>query len=207
MDAYRTILGRRSIRNFQARRINIKLLRRMVNSARLAPSAANLQPLEYLIVTAKSLCEEVFEHLKWAGYISPDGSPKPGCEPIAYIIILISKSKVSQSVVKRDEAAIRYSFKPDLRDVGAAAENIMLFAQSKGIGSCWLGAINKIGIKKVFSIPKRMEIDSVIALGYPKMVSTVAKFTGSVKYYLDKSGTLHVPKRPLKDIIHINSLC
>jgi len=206
MDTYRAILGRRSIRNFRTRRINIKLLRRMVNSARVAPSAANMQPLEYLVVTAKSLCEEVFEHLKWAGYIFPKGNPMPGCEPVAYIIILISKSKVSHSVLKRDEAAIRYSFKPDLRDVGAAAENIMLFAQSKGIGSCWLGAVNKIGIKKAFSVPRRLEIDSVIALGYPKMVSTVAKFTGSVKYYLDKRGALHVPKRPLKDIIYINSL-
>ncbi len=206
MDTYRTILNRRSIRNFQSRKVNIKLLRRMVNSARMAPSAANIQPLEYLVVTAKNLCTEVFEHLKWAGYIFPDGNPMPGCEPVAYIIILISKSKVSQSVLKRDESAIRYSFKPDLRDVGAAAENIMLFAQSKGIGSCWLGAINKAGVKKAFSIPKRLEIDSVIALGYPKMASKAAKFTGSVKYYLDKKGTLHVPKRPLKDIIHINSL-
>lgn len=206
MDTYRAILSRRSIRSFQARRINIKLLRRMLNCARLAPSAANMQPLEYLVISTKSLCDEVFKHLKWAGYISPDGTPKPGCEPVAYIIILISKNKVSHSVLKRDEAAIRFSFKPDLRDVGAAAENIMLFAQSKGIGSCWLGTINKIGIKKAFSIPKRLEIDSVIALGYPKMVSKTAKFTGSVKYYLDKKGALHVPKRPLKDIIYINSL-
>jgi len=178
----------------------------MVNCARLAPSAANMQPLEYLIITEKALCSEVFKHLKWAGYIFPQGTPEPGCEPVAYIIILISKNKVSHSVVKRDEDAIRYSFSPDLRDVGAAAENIMLFAQSNSIASCWLGAINKAGVKKAFSIPKHLGIDSVIALGYPKMVAKAAKFTNSVKYYLDKKGVLHVPKRPLKNIVHINSL-
>ncbi len=206
MNTYKAILNRRSIRSFQARKINIKLLRRMVNCARLAPSAANMQPLEYLIITEKALCSEVFKHLKWAGYIFPQGTPEPGCEPVAYIIILISKNKVSHSVVKRDEDAIRYSFSPDLRDVGAAAENIMLFAQSNSIASCWLGAINKAGVKKAFSIPKHLGIDSVIALGYPKMVAKAAKFTNSVKYYLDKKGVLHVPKRPLKNIVHINSL-
>lgn len=206
MDAYKAILNRRSIRNFQQRKIDIKLLKRMVNSARLAPSAANIQPLEYLIVTSKSLCTEVYGQLKWAGYINPYGNPKPGCEPVAYIIILISKKKVSHAVVKRDEKAIRFSFKPDLRDVGAAAENIMVFAQSKGIGSCWLGAIHRNGIRKGLAVPRHLEIDSVIALGYPKMKSKLAKFNGSVKYYLDKQGTLHVPKRPLKDIVHINTL-
>ena len=206
METYKAILARRSIRNFQARKIGIKLLKRMINSARLAPSAANIQPLEYLVITSKALCEEVFKHLKWAGYIFPRGNPNTGCEPAAYIIILISKKKVSHSLVRRDEGAIRFSFKPDLRDVGAAAENIMLFAQSKGIGSCWLGAIHKNGIRKALNIPKHLEIDSVIALGYPTMKSKLAKFNGSVKYYLDKKGTLHVPKRPLKDILHINTL-
>ncbi len=206
METYKTILNRRSIRNFQSRRIDIKLLKRMVNCARLAPSAANIQPLEYLVITSKTLCSEVFKHLKWAGYITPQGNPDPGCEPAAYIIILISKKKVSHSLVKRDEKGIRFSFTPDLRDVGAAAENIMLFAQSRKIATCWLGAINKHGIRKALAIPKHLEIDSVIAMGYPKMKSMPAKYKGSVKYYLDKKGILRVPKRPLKNIIHINKL-
>jgi len=206
MDVYRAILKRRSIRNFQSRRIATKLIRRMVNAARLAPSAANMQPLEFLVVTAKTLCDEVYKHLKWAGYIAPEGNPKPGNEPVAYIIILINKNKVSCPVVKRDEAAIRFSFKPDLRDVGAAAENIILFAQSKGIASCWLGAINKAGIKRIFSIPRHLEIDSVISLGYPKMISRPAKIKDSVKYYLDKRGTLHVPKRTVRDVMHLNKI-
>lgn len=202
METYRAILKRRSIRSFQQRRIAPKELERMVNAARLAPSAANLQPLEYLVVTAKSLCEEVFKHLKWAGYIAPEGNPRPGCEPTAYIIIIANKKKVSHSIMKRDEKALRYSFKLELRDVGAAAENIMLFAQSKGIASCWLGAINKPGIRKTLSIPSHLEIDSVVALGYPKMLSMPARCKGSVKYWLDKRGTLHVPKRALEEILH-----
>ena len=206
VDVYKAILKRRSIRNFQQKKISFKELKRMVNAARLAPSAANLQPLEFLIVTAKSLCEQVFEHLKWAGYITPEGCPKPDCHPVAYLIILVNRNKVSSPVMKRDEKAIRYSFRVDHRDIGAAAENIILFATSKGIASCWLGAVNKSGIRKIFNLPKYLEPDSVIALGYPKMVSKISKHGGSVKYFLDKKGVLHVPKRPMKEVLHVNKI-
>jgi len=206
VELYRAILKRRSIRAFQQRRISAKALRHMVNAARLAPSAANLQPLEFLVVTAQTLSDQVFKQLKWAGYLAPKGTPKPGTEPVAYIIILVNKKKVSSAMLKRDEKAILFSFKVDRRDIGAAAENIMLFAQSRGIASCWLGAINKVGIRKIFGIPRHLEVDSVIALGYPKMVSKAAKFSGYVQYYLDSKGTLHVPKRPLNDVLHINKI-
>ena len=180
MDTYKAILKRRSIRSFKQRRIDTKMLRRMVNAARLAPSAANMQVLEFFVVTSKPMRAELFRHLKWAGYITPKGTPGPGCEPVAYIVILINTKKVSQSLVKRDEQAIRYSFNPDLRDIGAAAENIMLLAQSKAIASCWLGAINKVEIKKDLCLPKNLEPDSVIALGYPDMQSKIVKCADSV---------------------------
>ena len=206
MDTYRTILKRRSIRSFKQRKVSIKMLRRMVNAARLAPSAANLQVLEFFVVTSKPLCAKVFKHLKWAGYIAPKGNPKPGCEPTAYVIILINTKKVSRSLVKRDEQAIRYSFNADLRDIGAAAENIILTAESKNIATCWLGAINKQGIKKLLSLPRHVDVDSVIALGYPDSRSRPVKYKGSVMYFMDEKGVLNVPKRPLKKIMHINRL-
>lgn len=206
MDTYRTILKRRSIRSFKQRKVSIKMLRRMVNAARLAPSAANLQVLEFFVLTSKPLCDKIFKHLKWAGYIAPKADPRPGCRPTAYIIILVNTKKVSQSLVKRDEQAIRYSFNPDLRDVGAAAQNIILTAESKNIASCWLGAINKQGIKKLLSLPRHLDVDSVIALGYPDSRSRPVKCKGSVMYFIDEKGVLNVPKRPLKDIMHINRI-
>lgn len=185
------ILKRRSIRNFSQKKIPLRLLKKFVNAARIAPSAANLQPLEYLVVTKPELCKKVFKYLAWAAYITPRGNPKIGCEPTAYIFVLVAAENPSA-----------YTF----RDVGAAAENIMLLAQSFGVGTCWLGSINRDKIRSILNIPGRMGIDTVIALGYPKMKSVVAPFKGSIKYYLDKKGVLHVPKRPLKNILHINKI-
>lgn len=190
MQVYQAILKRRSIRSFKQKNVKTNDLKQMVNAARLAPSAANLQYIEYLIVTKKQLRSELFKQLKWAATIAPKGTPKPGCEPVAYIIILANTKKAKKMWP---------------HDVGAAAENIMLTAQSKAIASCWLGAIDRAEIRKIFSIPGYLKIDTVIALGYPKMRSTLAPFKGSVRYWLDKKGILRVPKRPLKEIMHSGS--
>ncbi|MFA5370057.1 MAG: nitroreductase family protein, partial [Candidatus Omnitrophota bacterium] len=179
MDTYDTILKRRSIRSFSDKPVKMKNLRRMVNAARLAPSAGNMQILEFIIVTSKRLRGGVFKCLRWAGYLAPRLNPRAGHEPKAYIIILTNSSKPASS----DNKVLT----PDLRDIGAAAENIMLTAQANNIVSCWLGAIDKEGLSRLFSLPGHITIDSVIALGYPNASSKAVKFKGSVKYFLDKN--------------------
>jgi nitroreductase len=93
-------------------------------------------------------------------------------------------------------------------DAAAAIENIILTAWSKGIGSCWLGAIQRDNIRKILAVPENFQIDSVIALGYPdeKPVMEDAKNDSDegLKYYLDDNDKLHVPKRPLTKIGHLN---
>jgi len=191
MNVEQAILKRRSIRQFSQKKIPLNSLKKLVNAARVAPSAANRQFLEYLVVNKPGLCEEVFKHLAWAGYITPKGNPRPGHEPVSYIFILANRKKVSRH---------------DIRDVGASAQNIMLLARAFKIGTCWLGSINRPRLRKMLGIPKYLVIDSVIALGYPKIKSTIAPFKGSIRYYLDKRGNLHVPKRPLSDVLHINRI-
>ncbi|HEC68865.1 MAG TPA: nitroreductase [Candidatus Omnitrophica bacterium] len=191
MELYNLILKRRTIRKFQSRKVKKDILKKIVNSARLAPSAANLQFLEYLIVDRKGLTQQVFPHLSWAGYLKGRGTPQKGEEPSVYIIVLINKKR---------------SKNPDLRDVGASCENILLASLSFGLGACWLGAINKKALRKILNIPSFYEIDSVIALGYPAQTSRVVDSTRDIKYYLDSQGNLVVPKRPLKEVFHYNSL-
>ena len=84
----------------------------------------------------------------------------------------------------------------------------MLAAQSKNIGSCWLGAINRDAISELFNIPSNYEINSVIALGYPAenpVYEEISATSGNIKYYLDDNDQLHVPKRSIEKICHLNS--
>ena len=188
MSVYETILSRRSIRRFQQKPINTELLRRFVNAARVAPSAANLQPLEFFIVTEKNLCSKIFETIGWAGYIKPTWKPDENERPTAYIVIFVK------------DITNKYY----LRDVGLASENIVLASEEERIGSCILCKIEKKKIQEMLKIPDTLHVDSLIALGYKAEQAVVEDFKDSVKYWRDKNEVLHVPKRKLEDIIHLN---
>lgn len=190
MDIYETIISRRTIRKFKQEKIDPEILEKLVNAGRLAPSGANLQPLEYLVIDNKGLKEKIFPNLAWAGYIRPEGDPGEGERPAAYIIILADR-KINPA--------------PGM-DIGASAENISLAAKEEGIGCCWIGAFKKKEINKVIGTPEDLSAELILALGYPaeKPVSEDMERGSSVKYYKDGSGTLHVPKRRLEDILHFN---
>jgi len=188
MDAYDVILSRRSIRRFQQKPIKMELLKRFVNAARLAPSAANLQPLEYFVVTEEDLRSKIFETIGWAAYIVPRWTPVAEERPMAYIVMLVKD--------------INNKFYT--RDVSLSSENIVIAAEGEGIGSCVLYNIDRDKIQEILKIPKTLHVDSVIALGYKAEHPVVEDLRDSVKYWRDEERVLHVPKRRLPDIIHIN---
>ena len=183
---YKAIISRRTIRRFKQKPISKSILKKLINAARLSPSAANLQPLEFIAINNQDICARVFPHLRWAGYIAPYGRPGLGKRPVAYIAVLVNKTK----------AQSKYT----AYDVGAAAENIMLTAWEQGIGSCWMQAINRRKIKEFLNISKNNQLDSIISLGYRAELPIVEEFKDSVKYYKDKKGILHVPKRNINQI-------
>lgn len=183
------IRKRRTIRQFRPEEIPLNVLLEVADLGRLAPSAANLQPLEFIIIQEAEVRKQVFPWLRWAAYINPAGNPKSGQEPVAYIIILVN-TEIRQK---------GYEY-----DVGAAAENIILGALTQGIGSCWLISVDRDRLKHVLEIPDNYKIDSVIALGYPAESPVVEDLQSSVKYWKDENETLHVPKRKLRDVVHLN---
>lgn len=189
MSIKELIKKRRSIRKFRQEKIPLDTLISLIDVSRLSPSAANLQPWEFIVINEKNLCEEIFFTLSWAGYISPKRTPSEGERPVAYIAIIINKT------INKDNYE---------HDCGAAAQNIMLSALEEGIGSCWLGAINREKIREILKLPKEYIIDTVIALGYPLEFPQIEEAKNNIKYYLDEEDKLHVPKRKLEDILHIN---
>lgn len=190
MSVYERVVSRRTIRQFKPQPVPKEILENLVNAGRLAPSGANLQPLEFVVIDDVSITQQVFPCLKWAAYISPRGNPRPGQEPVAYVIILVNKDIRPQGFEW---------------DVGAAMENMILTAWEAEIGSCWLLSVDRSGLRQILSVPDNYRIDSVLALGYPAEESVVEEMTDSVKYWKDEQGRFHVPKRALKDVIHRNT--
>lgn len=189
MSLYDLITSRRSIRQFKSEPIPKDILKKLVNAARLAPSAANLQPLEFIVVDDEAIRKEIFSCLRWAAYIAPEGNPKPGQEPVAYVVVLVNRNI-------RDRGFER--------DAGAAIENLILAAWEKGIGSCWVISIDRSRVHEILGIPDEYSIDSIVALGYPAEMPLLEDIKDSIKYWKDREGRLHVPKRKLERVIHFN---
>jgi len=187
MDVYNAATSRRTIRRFKQDRIPRVVLDRMLDAARLAPSGSNLQPCEYVVVTDAEKLQKVFACLKWAGYIAPAGDPPEGQRPTAYVVVLINRR------IRETGGA---------HDSSAAIENMLLVAWEQGVGSCWLGSVDREQVRRILSIPPNYEIDSVVSLGYPNEQPVVEEVKDSIRYWKDERGVLHVPKRALRDLVH-----
>jgi nitroreductase len=185
---YQKMTSRRTIRKYAPKAVPKEVLLQCVDAARLSPSAANRQPLKYVIVNDNPLLRDVFQTLSWAGYL-PEYQPSEAEMPQAYIVILLDKDL-------RKEAG---------HDAGIAAMSITMVAHDNGLGSCILGAINRRKLRTVLNLPESLVIILVVAIGHPAEIPALDEVTeANIKYWLDQTGVLHVPKRALKDIVRWN---
>jgi len=178
----------RSYRRFhQDALVDLETLRALVNLARLSASAANLQPLKYILSCDPETNARIFPHTRWAGYLKDWGGPKEGERPSAYVVIL-GDTEISKSFGC---------------DHGIAAQSIMLGATERGLGGCMIGSIDRDGLRKTLDIPARYEILLVLALGRPKETVVLEDVgpDGDIKYYRDAEDVHHVPKRLLDELI------
>ena len=90
------------------------------------------------------------------------------------------------------------------KEYGVAISHLVLAAEEEGIGSCILCNVNREKLREKLNIPVNLHVDSVIALGFKAEKSVVEDFKGSIEYWRDENEVLHVPKRKLEDILHIN---
>lgn len=187
MDFEDIVYKRRTIRRFKSDSIALETLKKLIDFARIAPMARNIQALEFIIVHNSEMREQMFPLVNWAASLPQDQRvPEKGREPTAYIVVLLN-TDIKSSYVDFD--------------VGAAVENILLGAVNFGIGCCWMGSIKREKIRKLLEIPQNYDIKHVISLGYPDEDSIIENYKDSFNYWKTSDGQMHVPKRPLESII------
>lgn len=182
------IKANRSCRRFdEQHRIDTATLLELVDLARLSASAANLQPLKYILSCGPATNAKIFECLKWAYYLKNWPGPQPGERPGGYLIIMND---------------MRISKELDC-DHGIAAQSILLGAREKGLAGCMLAALNRPKLSAVLNIPKPLEIKLVLAIGKPKETIVIDDLNteGDIRYWRDGNQVHHVPKRRLEDIV------
>ena len=178
----------RSCRRFdESFPIGPEVLEGLVELACLVPSAANRQPLRYLPVTDHELAGKVFGCLQWAGYLKDWPGPGPGERPSAYLVMLCPAEEASGAAC----------------DSGIAAQTILLGAAEQGLGGCIIGAVDRSRLMQVLGIPDTWAVLMVIALGRAAetIVIDLIDAGGDIRYWRDKYGIHHVPKRKASDVL------
>jgi nitroreductase len=182
------VLKNRSYRRFDENEsISAETLRELVDLARLSPSAANLQPLRFILSTDSEKNARIFPCLAWAGYLKDWPGPAEGERPSAYIVIL-------------GDTAVARSFGCDH---GIAAQTILLGAAERGLGGCMIASIKREALRQTLNISEQYEILLVLAMGRPRETVVLEPLgaEGSIRYWRDDKGIHHVPKRSLSDLL------
>lgn len=143
MDGLTMLKTRRSIRKYKDRQISDDIIKEILDCARLAPTANNLQPWLFVVVKDKNLKQQIAELTDYGKFIKD----APCC-----IAVFCKNTKYY------------------LEDGSAATENILLAAWYFGIGSCWIAGDKKPyaeKIRQLLEIKDDYKLVSLVSLGYP----------------------------------------
>ena len=151
------ITGRQSDRKYSEKPVEQDKLDRIIEAARMSPSANNAQPWKFIVVTDEGMLRKIAEaaSAKLLGMNSFVGQA-----PVQIIIVREKadlQTRAASAVKKRDYSLI---------DIGIAAENICLQAEAEGLGSCIIGWFDEQAIKKHLGIPSRKRVELIITIGY-----------------------------------------
>ena len=189
---HETVSISRTVRSFdESRPVTEETLIKLIDTARLSPSAMNAQPLRYRLVTAREQVEALTAMSKFGAALPERKLPPDGHHPTAYIVVC-TDTEIALP-------AGRFT----MFDAGLACQSITLCAHEEGLGGVILASYDAGALVSVLSLPERYVPLVIIALGYPaeKVELTDVKSDNSTKYYRDENDTHIVPKRRLEDIL------
>lgn len=139
-----------SVRRYLNKDVEFDKITNMLEAARWAPSAGNLQELKYVIVDDKTQIKNI-----------SNACSQRWIENVPLIITVIADAnKLKMYFGSRGEKVYSYM------DGAIAAEHIMLEATRLGLGSCIIGAFDETNIKDILSIPEKDMLIAVITIGY-----------------------------------------
>ena len=180
MDSKELFL-RRTIRRFRQEPLPEEAIREILDAARQASCAANLQRLRYVAVTNPGLVAAMLPNLAFGMMVNPRRQPTAGVNsPMAYIVVCCDC----------EPGASLHA------DAGAAIQSMELAAWGQGIGCCWLGSHKAEPVAQLLGLEHPERILYVVALGYPAEdpCREDVQAGDSVKYYLDDADRIHIPK-------------
>ncbi len=140
MDVFECVSTLSSVRGFLSKDIPDETVRSILEAGRLAPSAHNDQPWQFIAIRDKGILSEMESYCISGRFISKAS--------FAVVVITDPSSKWHEI------------------DSTRAVQNMALTAWGFGIGTCWIGALDKEGIMNLLGIPDGYNVLTVLPFGY-----------------------------------------
>ncbi len=181
MDAYEqhvfdAIYARRSVRRYQDNRpVEPEKIEKLLKAAMAAPSACNIQPWEFIVVTDPETQARIKQHCgHFGGYNAP--------------LMIVTCSYKDYIPWPDDDGIV---------DCAAAMENMHIAAAALGLGSVWIGGFDAPGLREVLDIPGTVAVSGVAYFGYPaETPEPRTQYMEAAVYWQKYDPTREHPKRP-----------
>lgn len=144
MDFFEVVKNRKSVREYSDKEIKKELIEKIIDAGRLAATARNEQPWEFVATSDKEILKKICG-------MCPNG---PFIKDASYLIAVFSKDT-----------------KYYIEDSSAATENMLLAIEALGLGGCWVAGDKKDyaeAVRKIFNAPGGYKLVSMITVGYPE---------------------------------------
>jgi nitroreductase len=152
MDAIECLKTRRSVRRFKDQPIPFELIGNILDAARLAPSAGNIQEWNFILITDY----KVREQISMAACMQTWMNDAP-----VHIVVCSNPGKSERYYGDKGEKVYC------LQNAAAAIENMLLAAHAQGLGACWVGACEEDQVKRAVGAPENIRVLGIVPIGYP----------------------------------------
>ena len=152
MDVFEAIKNRRSVRAYTSEGVSEQDVERLIEAAMLAPSAGNIQPWGFVIVTNAETKRRLSDAALHQTFIEE-----------APVVIVVCADVERSSWGYGSRGANLYC----LQDTAAATENMLLAAQALGLATCWVGAFHEDAVAKVINTPRNVRPVAIVPVGFP----------------------------------------
>ncbi|MBP2644731.1 MAG: nitroreductase [Firmicutes bacterium] len=150
-DVFNAMRDVHSVRSFKPQMVPEPTITRIMEAACWAPSAGNLQPWYFYVVTNAELKERISA--------SCFDQEQVAQAPVV-IVVLADPARSNERYGER--GAQLYC----LQDTAAAATNILLAAEGLGLDTCWVGGFDEVEVQTLVEAPPRLRAVAIICLGY-----------------------------------------
>jgi nitroreductase len=152
LDLFKAIDTRQSIRSFTRQKVSDEDVTKIIDAARRAPSAGNIQPWEFVIVRKPENKRRLAAVAGYQEFIAE-----------APVVVVVCADERMSGRGYGSRGVNLYC----IQDTAAATENMLLAACALGLGTCWVGAFNERSVRSILRTPEGVRPVAIVPIGHP----------------------------------------